>query len=168
MQTLGAPDPDESKPERYARLTRECSAILAEIDDPVTAMAIVAAQVFASVPGTSWAGFYRRVAPGLLRVGPYRGPLPCLEIPFGKGVCGAAARERITQIVPDVHAFPGHIACDAGARSEIVVPILDDEGAIAAVLDLDSHAPANFDADDAAGLEALVAALRPRLARAAG
>lgn len=168
MQTLSAPDPDESKPERYARLARECSAILAQIDDPVTAMAIVAAQVFANVPGTSWAGFYRRVAPGLLRVGPYRGPLPCLEIPFGKGVCGAAARERITQIVPDVHAFPGHIACDAGARSEIVVPILDDEGAIAAVLDLDSHAPANFDADDAAGLEALVAALRPRLARAAG
>ncbi len=90
MQTLSAPDPDESKPERYARLARECSAILAQIDDPVTAMAIVAAQVFANVPGTSWAGFYRRVAPGLLRVGPYRGPLPCL--PFaacnpGMSIC---------------------------------------------------------------------------------
>lgn len=168
MKSFAAPGPDESKEERYARLTRECGAILEGIEDPVTAMAIVAAQVFDNVPGTSWAGFYRRVAPGLLRVGPYRGPLPCLEIPFGKGVCGSAARERATQLVPDVHAFPGHIACDAGARSEIVVPILDDAGTIAAVLDLDSHAPANFDADDAAGLEALVAALRSRLARTEG
>jgi len=167
MQTFAAPGPDESKQERYARLARECGAILEGIDDPVTAMAIVAAQVFDNVPGTSWAGFYRRVAPGLLRVGPYRGPLPCLEIPFERGVCGAAARERRTQLVADVHAFPGHIACDAGARSEVVVPILDDAGATAAVLDLDSHAPANFDADDAAGLEALVAGLRARLAGAA-
>jgi L-methionine (R)-S-oxide reductase len=167
MKSFDAPADDESKVARYARVARECQAILEGIDDPVTAMAIVAGQVYDNVPGTSWAGFYRRVAPGLLRVGPYRGPLPCLEIPFERGVCGAAARERRTQLVPDVHAFPGHIACDEGARSEVVVPILDDSGATAVVLDLDSHAPANFDAEDAAGLESLVATLRARLTRAA-
>lgn len=167
MKSFDAPADDESKVARYARVARECQAILEGIDDPVTAMAIVAGQIHDNVPGTSWAGFYRRVAPGLLRVGPYRGPLPCLEIPFDRGVCGAAARDRRTQLVPDVHAFPGHIACDEGARSEVVVPVLDDSGATAAVLDLDSHAPANFDADDAAGLEALVATLRGKLARAA-
>ena len=168
MQSLDTPAADEPQAARYARLVRECRAILDGIEDPVTAMAIVAAQVFDNVPGTSWAGFYRRDAPGLLRVGPYRGPLPCLEIPFERGVCGAAARERRTQLVPDVHAFPGHIACDEGARSEVVVPILDAAGETAAVLDLDSHDLARFDAEDAAGLEALVAALAPRLARAAG
>ena len=91
-------------------------------------------------------------APELLRIGPYQGPLGCLEIPFARGVCGAAARERKSQLVPDVHAFPGHIACDEGARSEVVVPVFDDAGALAAVLDLDSHAPANFDDADRARL----------------
>jgi GAF domain-containing protein len=170
MNRFAAPsdaERDESKPARYARLVRECRAILDGIDDPVTAMAVVAAQVYEAVPGTSFAGFYRRVAPGLLRVGPYRGPLPCLEIAFDRGVCGAAAREKRTQLVPDVELFPGHIACDAAARSEVVVVLLDDAGESAGVLDLDSHAPANFDAVDAAGLESLVAALRPLLARGA-
>jgi GAF domain-containing protein len=163
MRTLPPPPATEAKAARYARLETECTAILEGIDDPVAAMAVVAAQVHANVPGTSWAGFYRTVAPRLLRIGPYAGPLPCLEIAFDRGVCGAAARERRTQLVPDVHAFPGHIACDEGAASEIVVPVLDDAGECVAVLDLDSHAPANFDAEDAAGLESLVAALRPQL-----
>ena len=167
MTSFDAPDAGEGKAARYARLARECRAILDAIADPVTAMAVVAAQVYETVPGTSFAGFYRRVAPALLRVGPYRGPLPCLEIPFSRGVCGAAAREKRTQLVPDVHAFPGHIACDDAARSEVVVVVLDDAGEAAAVLDLDSHAPAHFDEVDAAGLEALVAALRPQLVRAA-
>jgi GAF domain-containing protein len=167
MQTLEAPPAHETQSERYSRLRRECLAILEGIDDPVAAMAVVAAQVHANVPGTSWTGFYRTVAPGLLRIGPYAGPLPCLEIPFARGVCGAAARERRTQLVPDVHAFPGHIACDEGARSEVVVPVLDERGECVAVLDLDSHAPANFDAGDAAGLEALIADLRQHLAPAA-
>jgi GAF domain-containing protein len=113
------------------------------------------------VPGTSFAGFYRVVAPGLLRIGPYQGPLGCLEIAFDRGVCGAAARERRAQLVADVHAFPGHIACDEGARSELVVPAFDARGELAAVLDLDSHAPANFDDADRAGLERLVAAFAP-------
>ena len=96
----------------------------------------------------------QRAGGGLLRVGPYQGPLGCLEIPFDRGVCGAAARERRTQLVADVNAFPGHIACDAAARSEIVVPIFDRSGELVAVVDVDSHQPAAFDEVDREGLEA--------------
>ncbi len=147
----------------YDQLLADLEATLSGIDDAIAAMATVACLVYERVPGVSFAGFYRRVGPDLLRIGPYQGPLGCLEIPFARGVCGAAARERRTQLVPDVHAFPGHIACDAGAKSEIVVPVLDERGEVAAVLDVDSHLPANFDADDRAGLEKLVRALAPRL-----
>ena len=147
----------------YDQLLADLEATLSGIDDAIAAMATVACLVYERVPGVSFAGFYRRVGPDLLRIGPYQGPLGCLEIPFARGVCGAAARERRTQLVPDVHAFPGHIACDAGAQSEIVVPVLDQRGEVAAVLDVDSHLPANFDADDLAGLEKLVRALAPRL-----
>jgi len=147
----------------YDQLLADLEATLSGIDDAIAAMATVACLVYERVPGVSFAGFYRRVGPDLLRIGPYQGPLGCLEIPFARGVCGAAARERRTQLVPDVHAFPGHIACDAGAKSEIVVPVLDERGEVAAVLDVDSHLPANFDADDLAGLEKLVRALAPRL-----
>ncbi len=149
--------------ELYEQLTRDLEATLDGIDDAIAAMATVACLVYRRVPGVSFAGFYRRVAPDLLRIGPYQGPLGCLEIPFARGVCGAAARERATQLVPDVHAFPGHIACDEGARSEIVVPVLDAGGELEAVLDLDSHLPANFDERDRDGLEKLVRALAPRL-----
>ena len=147
----------------YDPLIADLEATLAGIDDAIAAMATVACLIYERVPGVSFAGFYRRVGPELLRIGPYQGPLGCLEIPFARGVCGAAARERRTQLVPDVHAFPGHIACDAGAKSEIVVPVLDQRGEVAAVLDVDSHLPANFDADDLAGLEKLVRTLSPRL-----
>ncbi len=98
-----------------------------------------------------------------LRVGPYQGPLGCLEISFDRGVCGAAARQRATQLVPDVHAFAGHIACDAAARSEIVIPIYDPRGELVAVLDLDSHQPAAFDDDDREGLERIAERLRASL-----
>lgn len=156
--------PDEiSRPQLYAQLVADLEATLEGIDDAIAAMATVACLVYERVPGVSFAGFYRRVGPELLRVGPYQGPMGCLEIPFARGVCGAAARERTTQLVPDVDAFPGHIACDAGARSEIVVPVFDARGDVAAVLDLDSHRPTNFDELDRAGLELLVRALRPRL-----
>ena len=147
----------------YDPLIADLEATLAGIDDAIAAMATVACLIYERVPGVSFAGFYRRVGPELLRIGPYQGPLGCLEIPFARGVCGAAARERRTQLVPDVHAFPGHIASDAGAQSEIVVPVLDQRGEVAAVLDVDSHLPANFDADDLAGLEKLVRTLSPRL-----
>jgi GAF domain-containing protein len=145
----------------YAALERDAKAVLEGIDDPVAVMSTLACLIFRAVPGTSFAGFYRVVAPDLLRIGPYQGPLGCLEIPFARGVCGAAAREAKSQLVPDVHAFPGHIACDEGARSELVVPVFDDAGRLVAVLDLDSHAPANFDDADRAGLERLVAAFAP-------
>ena len=148
----------------YDRLRSECREVLAGIEDPIAAMSTVACLLRQALPVASWVGFYRVVAPRLLRVGPYQGPLGCLEIDFDRGVCGAAARELRTRVVPDVHAFPGHIACDAGARSEIVVPVLDAHGRLVAVLDLDSHEPAAFDEADREGLEALVLDLREKLA----
>jgi len=147
----------------YAEAAREITALLEGIVDPVCAMSTCAAVLHQRLPQASWVGFYRVVAPGLLRVGPYQGPIGCLEIPFDRGVCGAAARERRTQLVPDVHAFPGHIACDAAARSEIVVPVVDAAGTLIAVLDLDSHEPSAFDEIDRVGLERIVEVLRPAL-----
>src|SRR5262245_62728409 len=143
----------DAKKECYRQALRELDAVLAGIDDPITAMSTCAAVLHQRLPYASWTGFYRVVAPRLLRVGPYQGPLGCLEIPFDRGVCGAAARTGATQLVPDVHAFPGHIACDSAARSEIVVPIRNAKGDLVAVLDLDSHEPAALDALDHEGLE---------------
>jgi GAF domain-containing protein len=113
--------------------------------------------------GTLWAGFYRRRPDGTLVVGPYQGSLGCLVIGPGRGVCGRAAEERRTFVVPDVRLFPGHIACDARSRSELVVPVLGAAGEVLAVLDLDADVPGAFDARDATRLEALVARfLSPR------
>lgn len=151
------------KQELYREISSELAAVLEGLEDPIAAMASCACILHERLPYASWAGFYRVVAPGLMRVGPYQGPLGCLEIPFDRGVCGAAARERATQLVPDVHAFPGHIACDSSARSEIVVPVFDPDGALIAVLDLDSHAPAAFDEIDQEGLEKVATLLRPAL-----
>jgi len=130
--------------------------VLEGVRDPIAAMATVSALLHHG-RGHLWTGFYRVVEPGrLLRVGPYQGTLGCLEIAFGRGVCGTAAAERRTVIVPDVHEFAGHIACDARARSEIVVPVFDPSGALVAVLDVDSEWVGTFDEDDRAGLERLV------------
>ncbi|HEV7503868.1 MAG TPA: GAF domain-containing protein [Thermoanaerobaculia bacterium] len=153
----------DSKKEIYREAYQELDAVLAGIEDPITAMATCAAVLHQKLPYASWAGFYRVVAPGLLRVGPYQGPLGCLEISFDHGVCGAAARQRTTQLVADVEAFPGHIACDAAARSEIVIPIYDPRGELVAVLDLDSHQPAAFDEMDREGLERIAERLRASL-----
>jgi GAF domain-containing protein len=147
----------------YAELERDLAAVLAGVDDPVTTMSTAACLIDAALPAASWTGFYRVVAPRLLRVGPYQGPLGCLEIPFDQGVCGAAAREERTQVVADVRAFPGHIACDTAARSEIVVPVHDAAGGLVAVLDVDSHETAAFDDEDRVGLEAVVALLKRHL-----
>lgn len=152
-----------AKSERYAEAARELAALLDGVDDAITAMASCAAVLHKKIPYSSWTGFYRVVAPGHLRVGPYQGGVGCLDIPFDRGVCGAAAREMRTQLVPDVHAFPGHIACDDAARSEIVVPVCDHAGRLVAVLDLDSHQPAAFDEIDHAGLERIVALLSAHL-----
>jgi len=107
--------------------------------------------------GHLWTGFYRVVEPGhLLRVGPYQGTLGCLDIAFGKGVCGTAAASRQTAVVPDVEKFPGHISCDGRSRSEIVVPVFDGAQRLLAVLDVDSALPSAFDAEDQRGLERMM------------
>src|SRR5215207_6423012 len=132
--------------EAYRQLRGHVESVLAGIDDPIAAMATVSCLVHHAF-GHLWTGFYRVVDPGrLLRVGPYQGTLGCLEIAFGRGVCGAAAASRRTVVVEDVHAFPGHIACDGRSVSEIVVPVFDASGALVAVFDVDSEHRGTFDA----------------------
>jgi L-methionine (R)-S-oxide reductase len=121
--------------------------------DLIAIMATVAGELYHSFDYFDWAGFYRVVAPGLLKIGPYQGPHGCLTISFDRGVCGAAARLRRTQIVPDVTQFPGYIACSAATQSEIVVPVLSPAGDLLAVLDVDSDQLNAFDEIDAANLE---------------
>ena len=141
----------------YGEAAQRIRAVAAGEDDAVALMATVACELFHAFDDFGWVGFYRVVAPGLLKIGPYQGGHGCLVIPFDRGVCGAAARTRRTQVVEDVDAFEGHIACAASTRSEIVVPVLDGSGELIAVLDVDSDAPAAFGAADAAALEDLVA-----------
>jgi L-methionine (R)-S-oxide reductase len=144
------------KPRAYAELKGHSDAILEGISDDVTAMATMAALIHHAF-GHLWTGFYRVVVPGqLLRVGPYQGSLGCLDIAFGRGVCGTAAVEMKTVIVPDVDKFPGHIACDARARSEIVVPVTGRRGDLIAVLDVDSDRLDAFKTEDQQGLERIV------------
>jgi L-methionine (R)-S-oxide reductase len=143
------------KKDAYASLQTQLDAILDGVDDEITAMATVSCVVHNGF-GHLWTGFYRVVGPSLLRVGPYQGTLGCLEIAFGRGVCGTAAAERRTVVVPDVEQFPGHIACDGRARSEIVVPVLDGDGALIAVFDVDSERLGTFDDEDARALERMV------------
>lgn len=143
--------------EAYETLAEQLGHVLAGIDDRIAAMATVAALLHHGF-GHLWTGFYQVVVPGrLLRVGPYQGTLGCLEIAFGQGVCGTAAAQRRTVVVPDVRAFEGHIVCDARSRSEIVVPVLDRAGDLIAVLDIDSAELAAFDERDANGLARIVA-----------
>ena len=145
------------KPEAYRELEGHIRAVLAGVRDEIAAMATMSALIHHAF-GHLWTGFYRSVEGGtLLRVGPYQGTLGCLEIRVGQGVCGTAAAERRTVVVPDVERFPGHISCDARARSEIVVPVLDAAGALIAVLDVDSERLDQFDDADRAGLERIVA-----------
>lgn len=141
----------------YAELQRMQTLLLEDSRDAIAGMATLSALLHHAF-GHLWTGFYRVVEPGrLLRVGPYQGSLGCQEIAFGRGVCGTAAAERRTVVVPDVHAFPGHIACDARSRSEIVVPVFDARGELMAVLDIDSPVLEAFGPDDQVGLERLVA-----------
>jgi GAF domain-containing protein len=149
------------KRETYRQIVAQLQEVLRGLDDEIAAMASCAALLKENVPYASWAGFYRRVEPRLLRVGPYQGPLGCLEVTWDRGVCGAAAREKRTQLVPDVDAFAGHIACDPRARSEVAVPIVGADGEVTAVLDLDSHEPGAFDETDVAGLEEIARILAP-------
>jgi GAF domain-containing protein len=143
------------KDEAYRQLDVHIRAVLAGVRDDVAAMATMSALIHHAF-GHLWTGFYRVVAPDLLRVGPYQGTLGCLDIRIGRGVCGTAAAERRTVIVADVYEFPGHITCDARSRSEIVVPVTGRSGALIAVLDIDSDQVGTFDDEDRRGLERIV------------
>lgn len=141
----------------YEELTRHIDAVLAGMDDEIAEMATVSALVHHAF-GFLWTGFYRVVEKGtLMRAGPYQGTLGCLEISFDRGVCGTAARERHAVIVEDVNDFPGHIACDVRARSEIALPVLNARGELIAVFDVDSELPGAFGDADAEGLRRILA-----------
>lgn len=150
-------DPNQPKPELYRELVDAARAIVEGEPDAVANMANLSALIWQFLPQLNWAGFYRMVD-GELVLGPFQGKAACIRIPLGQGVCGTAAASEETQLVPDVHAFPGHIACDAASASELVVPVKRG-GKVIAVIDLDSPALNRFDADDAAGIEALAAAI---------
>ena len=141
----------------YRDLASALEGVVAGEPDPIANMANAAALIWETLPGLNWAGFYRNVD-GELVLGPFQGRPACIRIPFGQGVCGAAAATLEVQRVDDVHAFPGHIACDAASASELVVPIVEN-GKLLAVLDLDSPSPSRFDAEDEAGCVKLAAIL---------
>lgn len=146
---------DLPRAEAWRQVTQHVEAVLDGVDDEVCAMATVSCLVHHGF-GFLWTGFYRVVGPGLLRVGPYQGTLGCLEIRFGKGVCGVAAATGETQRVPDVHAFPGHITCDGRSASELVVPVFGRDGRLTAVFDIDSERPDDFSEEDARAVEGLM------------
>ncbi|MEL7116055.1 MAG: GAF domain-containing protein [Pseudomonadota bacterium] len=140
----------------YAELEKTLTALTEGETDAVALMATVASEVHHRDARFDWTGFYRVVAPELMKIGPYQGGHGCLVIPFSRGVCGACAQSGEVQLVPDVEAFPGHIACSTTTRSEIVLPVWN-QGQLIAVLDIDSDQPDAFDADDADGLAAALA-----------
>ena len=147
----------------YDDLHKTVAALTEGEDDVVALMATVACEVHHADSRFDWTGFYRVTAPELLKIGPYQGGHGCLVIPFSRGVCGAAARTGQVQIVPDVEAFPGHIACAASTRSEIVLPVRDAGGALIGVFDIDSDQPDAFTQADAVGLAALLEAVFGRV-----
>jgi GAF domain-containing protein len=142
----------------YADVADRIAALTEGEDDVVALMATVACELHHSDDRFDWTGFYRVTSPGVLKIGPYQGGHGCLVIPFERGVCGAVARSGHAQIVPDVNAFAGHIACSATTRSEIVLPVRNAAGEVVAVLDIDSDRPDAFGPSDAAGLAAILEA----------
>lgn len=152
--------------ERYRQLCNAADALTATESDPIANMANIAALIWEFVPGLNWAGFYRVLenddGEGELVLGPFVGRPACIRIPMGAGVCGTAAKTGETQLVEDVHAFPGHIACDSASLSEVVVPVVRN-GQVVAVIDLDSPEPARFKPEDAAGIEQLARLLANRI-----
>ena len=156
-----AADPMQPKPELYRELLAAADGLTAGESDAVANMANLAALIGLLVPDLNWSGFYRFVGDELV-LGPFSGKPACIRIPLGQGVCGTAAARRVSQRVADVHAFPGHIACDPDSRSELVVPVLRS-GKVIAVIDLDSPRPDRFDAEDQAGIEALAELIAERI-----
>jgi L-methionine (R)-S-oxide reductase len=145
---------NSTKPELYRELTAQCQALIAGETDPIANMANCAALIFNSVPRLNWAGFYL-LKGGELVLGPFQGQPACVRIALGRGVCGTAAENRSTLRVADVTKFPGHIACDAASRSEVVVPLLTKDSQLIGVLDVDSPELDRFDSEDEAGLSAI-------------
>lgn len=145
----------------YRDLRAALDALTADEPDAIANMANAAALIWQYLPDINWAGFYRAIDGGLV-LGPFQGKPACIRIGWGQGVCGTAAATGTTQLVADVHAFPGHIACDAASASEIVVPLFDRDGRVTGVLDIDSPVPGRFDETDRAGCEALAALIAAR------
>ncbi|WP_397577340.1 GAF domain-containing protein [Sphingorhabdus sp.] len=154
-------DTNAPKSDMYRELVKSADALTSGESDGVANMSNIAALLWEFLPDVNWTGFYR-VVDGELVLGPFQGKAACIRIPFGRGVCGAAAQTGETQLVEDVHAFPGHIACDANSASELVVPVMRN-GQVIAVVDLDSPSRGRFDHDDALGIEALVAVIADRI-----
>ena len=155
------PADDCPKPEAYRQLRDAADALTSGEPDPVANMANIAALLWDYLPDLNWAGFYRVIEDELV-LGPFMGRPACIRIPMGTGVCGVAAETGETQLVEDVHSFPGHIACDAVTNSELVVPVHRD-GRVIAVIDLDSPTTARFDGEDRAGIEDLASILADRI-----
>ena len=147
----------------YAALSKTVAALVEGEDDAIALMATVACEVHHSDDRFDWTGFYRVTAPEMLKIGPYQGGHGCLQIPFSRGVCGAAARTGAVQLVPDVHAFDGHIACASSTQSELVLPVRNGAGALIAVFDIDSDRRDAFTPDDAEGLGAILTQVFGRL-----
>ena len=154
-------DTNAPKSDMYRELVKSADALTSGETDGVANMSNIAALLWEFLPDVNWTGFYR-VVDGELVLGPFQGKAACIRIPFGRGVCGAAAQTGETQLVEDVHAFPGHIACDANSASELVVPVMRN-GQVIAVVDLDSPSRGRFDHDDALGIESLVAVIADRI-----
>jgi len=154
-------DASAPKADLYAELARAADALTSGEPDAIANMANIAALLWEFLPDVNWTGFYRVVG-GELVLGPFQGKAACIRIPFDKGVCGAAAQTGETQLVADVHAFPGHIACDTNSASELVVPV-QHNGRIIAVIDLDSPTLNRFDTEDAKGVEKLARMIADRI-----
>lgn len=146
---------ENRKSARYQRISTQLADLFAKNQDILSRMSTVNALLFHKMDGFSWVGFYL-LREGHLVVGPYQGPLACLELAKDQGVCWASINRSQAVVVPDVHAFPGHVACDSRSKSEIVIPLRDKEGRVIGVLDIDSDRPDNFDETDARYLEELV------------
>ncbi len=162
FEPLALESTDAERTAHYEGVLKAAEAILEGEDDWVSAMATISCELHHAFSYYNWTGFYRVVAPRLLKVGPCQGGHGCLEISFDRGVCGAAARTKTTQLVPDVHAFPGHIACASSTQSEVVVPVVAPDGHVIAVFDVDSDDPAAFRDVDAKALETLCKMLGAR------
>jgi GAF domain-containing protein len=158
MSYVARADRPADKAARYAEVAEEIASVLDGEPNRIARMATLSSMLADAFPAFFWTGFYLvdETKENELVVGPYQGTLGCLRIPFGRGVCGAAAAERKTQIVPDVHAFPGHIACDSRSASEIVAPVFDGEGRLIAVFDVDATEKNAFDQVDAEWLERIL------------